>query len=102
MPPFVSVTTIILSHAKPIMVCARLSCCPHTCNMAPSFRGKACLHVASTHFRSLLVPTRHNHLQAVYLWLFILTVQLFFMIIYPVAIAPLFNKFVPLAAGSLR
>ena len=41
-------------------------------------------------------------LQAVYLWLFILTVQLFFMIIYPVAIAPLFNKFVPLAAGSLR
>ena len=48
------------------------------------------------------MPTRHTHLQAVYLWLFILTVQLFFMIIYPVAIAPLFNKFVPLAAGSLR
>lgn len=41
-------------------------------------------------------------LQAVYLWLFILTVQLFFMIIYPVAIAPLFNKFVPLAPGTLR
>ena len=33
MPPFVSVTTIILSHAKPIMVGAMLSCCAHTRSM---------------------------------------------------------------------
>lgn len=36
------------------------------------------------------------------LWAFVLVVSLFFMTIYPVAIAPLFNKYENLPEGSLR
>lgn len=38
----------------------------------------------------------------VYLWLFTLALALFFMTVYPIAIAPLFNKFSPLPEGELR
>ncbi|EFJ52686.1 hypothetical protein VOLCADRAFT_78672 [Volvox carteri f. nagariensis] len=37
-----------------------------------------------------------------YLWGFIFALSLFFMTIYPVLIAPLFNKYEPLPEGSLR
>ncbi|GLC34010.1 hypothetical protein PLESTB_000828300 [Pleodorina starrii] len=37
-----------------------------------------------------------------YLWGFIFGLSLFFMTIYPVVIAPLFNKYEPLPEGSLR
>lgn len=37
-----------------------------------------------------------------YLWLFTLSLSLFFMALYPVLIAPLFNKYTPLEDGSLR
>ncbi|CAI7790722.1 unnamed protein product [Closterium sp. NIES-53] len=43
-----------------------------------------------------------GNLVAVYLWLFMLAFSLFMLTIYPVAIAPLFNKFTPLEAGTLR
>lgn len=36
------------------------------------------------------------------LWCFIFGLQIFFMTIYPVLIAPLFNKFSPLEKGTLR
>eukprot|EP00897_Mesotaenium_endlicherianum_P000131 jgi/Mesen1/10118/ME000075S09626 len=39
---------------------------------------------------------------ALYLWLFLLAMSLVFMALYPVVIAPLFNKFTPLKEGSLR
>eukprot|EP00245_Coleochaete_scutata_P015436 TRINITY_DN687_c0_g1_i1.p1 TRINITY_DN687_c0_g1~~TRINITY_DN687_c0_g1_i1.p1 ORF type:complete len:429 (+),score=85.40 TRINITY_DN687_c0_g1_i1:15-1301(+) len=39
---------------------------------------------------------------AVYLWVFMLVVSLVFQVIYPVLIAPLFNKFTPLPDGELR
>lgn len=39
---------------------------------------------------------------ALYLWAFMLILALFLMTIYPVAIAPLFNRFSPLPEGSLR
>ncbi|EIE26911.1 hypothetical protein COCSUDRAFT_27312 [Coccomyxa subellipsoidea C-169] len=37
-----------------------------------------------------------------YLWAFFFGLQIFFMTIYPVFIAPLFNKFSPLEKGTLR
>ena len=37
-----------------------------------------------------------------YLWLFTLTVQLFFVTIYPILIVPIFNKLTPLEPGSLK
>ena len=37
-----------------------------------------------------------------YLWGFFFALQIFFMSVYPVFIAPLFNKFSPLEAGPLR
>ena len=37
-----------------------------------------------------------------YLWGFIFGLQIFFMTIYPIAIAPLFNKFSPLKKGTLK
>ncbi|BDA43105.1 CAAX prenyl protease 1 homolog [Coccomyxa sp. Obi] len=37
-----------------------------------------------------------------YLWAFFFGLQIFFMTIYPVFIAPLFNKFSPLEEGTLR
>lgn len=39
---------------------------------------------------------------ALYLWAFLFALSIFFMTIYPVLIAPLFNKFQPLHDGSLR
>nr|XP_025637409.1 CAAX prenyl protease 1 homolog isoform X3 [Arachis hypogaea] len=39
---------------------------------------------------------------AIYLWGFILVLSLVMMTIYPVLIAPLFNKFTPLPEGTLR
>ncbi|XP_051145143.1 CAAX prenyl protease 1 homolog isoform X1 [Andrographis paniculata] len=39
---------------------------------------------------------------ALYLWAFMLVVSLVMMTIYPVLIAPLFNKFTPLPEGGLR
>ncbi|KAK4397196.1 CAAX prenyl protease 1 [Sesamum angolense] len=39
---------------------------------------------------------------AIYLWAFMLIVSLVMMTIYPVLIAPLFNKFTPLPEGDLR
>lgn len=38
----------------------------------------------------------------VYLWLFAMFFTLFFMTIYPDAIAPLFDKYTPLGEGELR
>jgi STE24 endopeptidase len=37
-----------------------------------------------------------------YLWLFTLVVQLFFVTIYPIVIVPIFNKLTPLEPGSLK
>ena len=39
---------------------------------------------------------------ALYLWLFILGIQIIALTIYPTIIAPLFNKFDPLPDGPLR
>ncbi|KAL0373684.1 UNVERIFIED_CONTAM: CAAX prenyl protease 1 [Sesamum radiatum] len=39
---------------------------------------------------------------AIYLWAFMLIVSLVMMTIYPILIAPLFNKFTPLPEGDLR
>ncbi|KAG8363308.1 hypothetical protein BUALT_Bualt19G0008700 [Buddleja alternifolia] len=39
---------------------------------------------------------------AIYLWAFMLVVSLVMMTIYPILIAPLFNKFTPLPEGDLR
>ncbi|KAK9910322.1 hypothetical protein M0R45_034288 [Rubus argutus] len=39
---------------------------------------------------------------AIYLWAFMLVVSLVMMTIYPILIAPLFNKFTPLPEGQLR
>jgi STE24 endopeptidase len=39
---------------------------------------------------------------AIYLWVFMLVLSLVMMTIYPVLIAPLFNKFTPLPEGELR
>ncbi|XP_042388917.1 CAAX prenyl protease 1 homolog [Zingiber officinale] len=39
---------------------------------------------------------------AIYLWVFILVLCLAMMTVYPILIAPLFNKFTPLPAGELR
>ena len=49
-----------------------------------------------------LILKNTGPLVAIYLWFFILVVSIFMMTIYPVAIAPLFNKFTPLPEGSLR
>ena len=49
-----------------------------------------------------LILKNTGPLVALYLWFFILVVSLFMMTIYPVVIAPLFNKFTPLPEGSLR
>jgi STE24 endopeptidase len=37
-----------------------------------------------------------------YLWAFLLALSLFFITVYPVWIAPLFNTFKPLESGALR
>ena len=39
---------------------------------------------------------------ALYLWGFVFALQIFFLTIYPIAIAPLFNKFDPLPDSPLR
>ncbi|KAG7028608.1 CAAX prenyl protease 1-like protein [Cucurbita argyrosperma subsp. argyrosperma] len=39
---------------------------------------------------------------AIYLWAFMFTLSLVMMTLYPILIAPLFNKFTPLPAGDLR
>ncbi|XP_075493012.1 CAAX prenyl protease 1 homolog [Primulina tabacum] len=39
---------------------------------------------------------------AIYLWAFMLVISLVMMTIYPILIAPLFNKFTPLPDGNLR
>jgi STE24 endopeptidase len=39
---------------------------------------------------------------AFYVWLFMVGFQIFFIIIFPTVIQPLFNKFTPLADGSLK
>ena len=39
---------------------------------------------------------------ALYLWAFLLALQLFFLTAYPIFIAPLFNRFDPLPPGPLR
>jgi Zn-dependent protease with chaperone function len=39
---------------------------------------------------------------ALYLWAFVVALQLIIMTIYPTLIAPLFNKYAPLEEGSLR
>ncbi|XP_073281821.1 CAAX prenyl protease 1 homolog isoform X1 [Primulina huaijiensis] len=39
---------------------------------------------------------------AIYLWAFMLVVSLVMMTVYPILIAPLFNKFTPLPDGNLR
>jgi STE24 endopeptidase len=39
---------------------------------------------------------------AIYIWLFMVGFQIFFMLIYPSFIQPLFNKFSPLEDGSLK
>ena len=63
MPPFVSVTTIILSHAKPIMVGAMLRCCPHTLSpCTDSIFAYASWSPPTSGGNHLLAPTRHNFL----------------------------------------
>lgn len=49
-----------------------------------------------------LILKNTGPLVAIYLWFFILVVSLFMLTIYPIVIAPLFNKFTTLPAGSLR
>ena len=49
-----------------------------------------------------LILKNTGPLVAIYLWFFILIVSLFMLTIYPIVIAPLFNKFTTLPAGSLR
>ena len=39
---------------------------------------------------------------AIYLWAFMLILSLVMMSLYPILIAPLFNKFTPLPEGGLR
>lgn len=51
-------------------------------------------------FTWILIHT--GPMMPIYMWCFIFGLQIFFMTIYPVAIAPLFNKFSPLEKGSLR
>lgn len=41
-------------------------------------------------------------LMALYLWAFFLTLAVVMMALYPVIIAPLFNKYSPLPEGHLR
>lgn len=50
----------------------------------------------------ILIVQRAGPYLAIYLWAFILVISLVLMAIYPVLIAPLFNKFTPLAEGELR
>lgn len=49
-----------------------------------------------------LILKNTGPLVGLYLYLFLLFLGLFMLTIYPVAIAPLFNKFTPLPEGSLR
>ena len=51
-------------------------------------------------FTWILIHT--GPMMPIYLWCFMFGLQIFFMTIYPVAIAPLFNKFSPLEKGTLR
>ena len=51
-------------------------------------------------FAWILIHT--GPMMPIYLWCFMFGLQIFFMTIYPVAIAPLFNKFSPLEKGTLR
>ena len=51
-------------------------------------------------FTWILIHT--GPMMPIYMWCFIFGLQIFFMTIYPVAIAPLFNKFSPLEKGTLR
>lgn len=50
----------------------------------------------------ILIVQKGGPYLAIYLWAFILVVSLVLMAIYPVLIAPLFNKFTPLPHGELR
>jgi len=45
---------------------------------------------------------RSDHWMPLYLWMFTLAISIFMMTIYPIAIAPLFNKFEPVEKGSLK
>ena len=49
-----------------------------------------------------LILKNTGPLVALYLYFFILVLSLFMLTIYPVVIAPLFNKFTPLPQGPLR
>ena len=51
---------------------------------------------------AVVVPILRNSspMMALYLWGFLLVLALFMMTIYPVVIAPLFNKFKPLEEGA--
>lgn len=51
-------------------------------------------------FTWILIHT--GPMMPIYLWCFMFGLQIFFMTIYPVAIAPLFNKVTPLEKGTLR
>lgn len=48
------------------------------------------------------ILSRSSPYVGLYLWAFLLALSIFMMVVYPVAIAPLFNKFTPLQEGSLR
>lgn len=50
----------------------------------------------------IIIVQRAGPYLAIYLWAFILVLSLLLMAIYPVIIAPLFNKFTPLPSGQLR
>ena len=49
-----------------------------------------------------LILKNTGPLVALYLYFFILVLSLFMLTIYPIVIAPLFNKFTPLQPGPLR
>eukprot|EP00898_Chlorokybus_atmophyticus_P002787 jgi/Chlat1/3509/Chrsp23S03792 len=51
---------------------------------------------------AITIVNRTGPYFVLYLWLFVLALTLVAMTIYPVLIAPLFNKFTPLQEGSLR
>ncbi|KAH7427021.1 hypothetical protein KP509_10G026600 [Ceratopteris richardii] len=50
----------------------------------------------------IVIVQRSGPYLAIYLWAFILMLSLLLMAIYPILIAPLFNKFTPLPGGPLR
>eukprot|EP00249_Psilotum_nudum_P007280 c20445_g1_i1 orf=295-1569(+) len=50
----------------------------------------------------IIIVQRAGPYLAIYLWAFMFVLSLALMVIYPVLIAPLFNKFTPLPDGDLR